>query len=146
MANLKVDVRIKKNLIPKISNETKSAVRKSIKTIAQDLARTASETAPHLTGDLEDSYSIAYQFSSDLMSATVEFSVFKGGFNYAIAMHEWTYKLGAGSRAKGGGTGMSGKSYAVGRKFLTRVLEGEADAYKDYIAEQIKQQLGGLVG
>jgi hypothetical protein len=142
MANLKFDFKVSKNLIPKITKDTKDIVKKSIKTIAQDLARTASESAPHLTGDLEDSYAIAYSLSGDNCFATVEFAVFKGGFNYAIAMHEWTYKLGEGSQAKGGGTGMSGTTYAVGNKFLTRVLEGEAEAYKDYIGEQIRRQLG----
>jgi hypothetical protein len=142
MARINFDIRVSRNIIPKITKDTKAVVKKSVRTIAQDLARTASESAPHLTGDLEDSYSIEYQFSSDMLSATVEFAVFKGGFNYAIAMHEWTYNLGEGSQAKGGGTGMSGTSYAVGRKFLTRVLEGEADAYKEYIGEQIKRQLG----
>jgi hypothetical protein len=136
-----VKTHIAKNLIPKFTSGTKAEVKKSVKTIAQDLARTASETAPHLTGDLEDSYSIAYQLGGDKMSATVEFAVFKGNFNYAIAMHEWTYKLGKGSQAKGGGTGMSGTTYAVGRKFLTKVLEGESQAYADYISEQIRKVL-----
>jgi hypothetical protein len=143
MANIRVDVKIAKNLISKVSKATKTTVKQSVRTIAQDLARTSSETAPHLTGDLEDSYTIAYQMGGDSISATVEFAVFKGGFNYAIAMHEWTYKLGEGSQAKGGGTGMSGTTYPVGRKFLTKVLEGESEAYRKYIGEQIKKQLGG---
>jgi Holliday junction resolvasome RuvABC endonuclease subunit len=142
MARLRFDVRVERNLVPRISSDLRSTVRSSVRKIAQDLARTASESAPHLTGDLEDSYAIEYQFSNDKLTATVEFAVFKGGFNYAIAMHEWTYNLGAGSQAKAGGTGMSGTSYAVGRKFLTRVLEGESEAYTEYIAEQIRSVLG----
>jgi hypothetical protein len=138
---LRINVRIDKNLISRFSSDAQKSVKKSVKVIAQDLARTASESAPHLTGDLEDSYSIAYSLSGDKLSATVEFAVFKGGFNYAIAMHEWTYKLGKGSQAKGGGTGMSGTSYAVGRKFLTRVLDGEAQAYADYISAQLRSVL-----
>jgi hypothetical protein len=138
---LRINVRIDKNLISRFSSDAQKSVKKSVKVIAQDLARTASESAPHLTGDLEDSYSIAYSLSGDKLSATVEFAVFKGGFNYAIAMHEWTYKLGEGSQAKGGGTGMSGTSYAVGRKFLTRVLDGEAQAYADYISAQLRSVL-----
>jgi hypothetical protein len=141
MTNIHFDVRIGKNLAKRFSTDTKNTVKKSVRNIAQDLARTASESAPHLTGDLEDSFAIEYSFSGDKMTATVEFAVFKGGFNYAIAMHEWTYKLGEGSQAKGGGTGMSGTSYTVGRKFLTRVLEGESEAYRDYIAEQIRSVL-----
>jgi hypothetical protein len=143
MPRLRFDVRIERNLVPNITRDLQSTVRQSVRTIAQDLARTSSESAPHLTGDLEDSYTVSYSMSGGKLIATVEFAVFKGGFNYAIAMHEWTYNLGVGSQAKPGGTGMSGKSYVVGRKFLTRVLEGESDAYVQYIGEQIRQSLGG---
>jgi hypothetical protein len=143
MARLKYDVKIAKNLVPKVTRDVEATVRKSVRTIAQDLARTSSESAPHLTGDLEDSYTVSYSNAGGKIVATVEFAVFKGGFNYAIAMHEWTYNLGEGSQAKAGGIGMSGKSYVVGRKFLTRVLEGESDAYVQYIEEQIRQILGG---
>lgn len=143
MAKITYEIKLTKNLIPKFTADTKESVKQAVRTVAQDLARTASETAPHLTGDLEDSYAIEYQFSGDNLYATVEFAVFKGGFNYAIAMHEWTYKLGEGSQAKDGGTGMSGATYAVGRKFLTRVLEGESKTYTEYIEKKIKEQLGG---
>ncbi|UKL30009.1 hypothetical protein [Bacillus phage PK2] len=143
MTNIRFDVRISKNLVKRFSTSARNSVSRSVKTIAQDLARTASESAPHLTGDLEDSYAIEYSLSGNKMTATVEFAVFKGGFNYAIAMHEWTYNLGAGSQAKGGGTGMSGTTYAVGRKFLSRVLEGEGQAYADYISEQLRSVLRG---
>jgi hypothetical protein len=142
MTRIKIDAKIKKNLIPQVKSQVQNAVKSSLRVIGQDLARTASETAPHLTGDLEDSYSVEYSSSGDKFKTTVGFSVFKGSFNYAIAMHEWTYKLGEGSRAKGGGTGMSGTSYAVGRKYLERVLEGESEAYKDYILEKINEVLG----
>lgn len=142
MTKLTFDVKIPKNLVPKITKETKKTVTQAVRTIAQDLARTASETAPHLTGDLEDAYAVEYQFSGSKIMATIEFAVFKDGFNYAVAMHEWTYELGAGSSAKSGGTGMSGKSYVVGRKFLTRVHEGESVRYTKYVGEQILKQLG----
>lgn len=143
MTRLHFDVRVVRNLVPNITKETKKAVKDSIKTVAQDIARTASETAPHKTGDLEDSYAIDYSFSGDVMEATVEFSVMNGSFNYAIAMHEWTYNLGAGSLAKSGGTGMSGTSYAVGRKYLERVFNGETQAYTDYISRKIMDSLRG---
>jgi hypothetical protein len=143
MARITVDVQISRNLVSQVTSETRNTVRKAVRTIAQDLARTASESAPHKTGDLESSYTVQYQMSGDQLTATVEFAVFHGGFNYAIAMHEWTYKLGAGSQAKSGGTGMSGTTYAVGRKFLTRPLEGEAETYRQYILSQILQQLMG---
>lgn len=143
MVRINHSVKIQKNLVPKITSQVKTVTQKSLRTVAQDLARTSSETTPHLKGDLEGSFAIGYQFGGSKLSATVEYAVFNGGYNYAIAMHEWTYRLGEKSKAKGGGTGMSGTTYAVGRKFLTRVLEGESEAYRDYIGEQIKKLLGG---
>jgi hypothetical protein len=142
MSRLTFDVRISRNLIPQITSETKRTITQSIRTIAQDVARTSSEATPHKTGDLEGSYSVAYQSSGSQITATIEYAVYKDGFNYAIAMHEWTYNLGEGSRGKSGGTGMSGTHYPVGNKFLTRVLEGEAETYRNYILDNIKQQLG----
>jgi hypothetical protein len=141
MGRVKVSAKLKKNLTLERKREVKDAVKSSLRVIAQDIARTSSETAPHLTGDLEDSYSIGYFWEGDSMSTTVEYSAYNGDFNYAIAMHEWVYQLGEGSQAKAGGTGMSGTSYAVGRKYLERVLEGESEAYKDYIAKKINEVL-----
>lgn len=143
MANFTFKMRLKENNISKFTDQTTKAVKKAVKDCGQDLARTSSETAPHLTGDLEDSYSIAYSGGMRTPKATVEFAVYKGGFNYAVAMHEWSYKLGEGSTAKGGGTGMSGTTYPVGNKYLTRVLEGEKQAYYDHIKQQIENNLGG---
>lgn len=134
-------VKIKKNLVKKISRDTQDAIRKSVRTVAQDLARTSSETAPHEFGDLEDSVNVSY--SANGLTAEISFSVFSDGFNYAIAMHEWTYNLGEGSQRKTGGTGMSGKSYSVGRKYLSRVFEGEQLTYVDYIRKEVNKQLKG---
>jgi hypothetical protein len=142
MTRITFDIKIGKNLIPQVTADTKRSITQSIRTIAQDVARTSSETAPHKTGDLEDSYTVEYQMRGDQITATVEYAVYKDGFNYAIAMHEWTYNLGEGSLAKAGGTGMSGTHYPVGNKFLTRVLEGEAETYRNYIWDKIKAQLG----
>lgn len=141
MVRLQYKVRVKNDFTRQALAQTKSEVERATRTIAQDLSRTASETTPHLSGDLSASYSIDYSFSSGKYIATVEFSVFNGGHNYAVAMHEWSYNLGDGSRAKGGGTGMSGTSYAVGNKFLTRVLEGEAEAYREYYEEKINNAI-----
>lgn len=138
MAQLKYNVQVRKNLVPAVRKEVAKTVKQSIRTIAQDISRTASETAPHKTGDLSASYAMSFTYG-DKVIGTVEFTAYKGGFNYAIAMHEWTYNLGEGSRKKGGGTGMSGATYPVGNKFLTRVLEGESKAYADYIQKKVRE-------
>ncbi|MDT0155641.1 hypothetical protein Q9R51_26375, partial [Priestia aryabhattai] len=89
-----------------------------------------------------DSYTTEVSHDSTYrIKGTVSYSVSEGGYNYAVKMHEGTYNLGAGSQAKSGGHGMSGKTYPVGNKFLTRPLEGEADAYKKHLEKGIKNQL-----
>lgn len=133
----KFDVSVTRNLTDVAMRGVRQQAQKSVKVVGQDLARTSSETTPHLTGDLSGSYTLAFENRGVRSTASVSYAVYKGGFNYAMAMHEGTYKLGEGSRRKGGGTGMSGRNYSVGRKFLTRVLTGEKDAYTEYIQEQI---------
>ncbi|WP_348659122.1 hypothetical protein [Heyndrickxia faecalis] len=139
--DFKFDVKVKKNLTRQVQSKIVNGVKKDVRTIAQDLARTSSESAPHLTGNLEKSFTITYKSSGGVYKAEIKFSAVENGFDYAIAMHEWTYNLGEGSKRKPGGTGMSGKRYPVGRKFLTGVLQGEANAYADYIKQQIRENL-----
>jgi hypothetical protein len=137
---MKFSAKVTKNLIPQKKSAVSNATKKALRTVAQDLSRTSSDATPFKTGDLAGSYSIAYQFGGSKLTATVEYSVMNAGFNYAVAMHEWAYKLGEGSQGRSG-TGMSGRSYPAGRKFLFRVLMGESKAYRDYIGEQINAVL-----
>jgi hypothetical protein len=122
-----------------------NAVRKSsistMKENVKDLNRVASETAPYDEGDLEVSGSHSVVAKGAEIIGTVGFEVYNKDFNYAIWTHEEDYNLGKGSQAKGGGSGMSGKSYAVGNKYLTRPLEGEAPYYRDMIEKNIKEAL-----
>lgn len=143
MTQLKFSVKLKNDLSRAVTRKVQQATNSATRTIAQDLARASSGATPHKTGDLEGSYSIAYSLGLGKSSATVEYAVYHKGYNYALAMHEGVYNLGEGSLAKGGGTGMSGKTYSVGRKFLTRVLEGESETYKEYYKTQIKRAIGG---
>lgn len=143
MARFKFNIQVTKDNTQKFSNAARESVRKSIRTVAQDLTRTSSGATPRLEGDLEEGFSVGYSGAANRYVATVEYAVYNGGFNYAIAMHEWSYTLGDKSLAKGGGTGMSGRTYSVGRKYLTRVLEGESEAYKEYISNQLKRVLRG---
>lgn len=138
---MKVSVKIPKNATKKAVKNTQRSVQQSIKVIAQDLARTSSETAPHWSGVLEKSYTITYSMGPNRAEATIRVSAKNDGFDYAIAMHEWTYNLGPRSEKKPGGTGMSGTTYEVGRKYLTRVLEGESVTYSEYIADFVSKNL-----
>lgn len=135
----KITVKLKEIKTDDIVRSVDSEMNKAVKALGQDFARASSGATPHLTGELAGSYSYKYDLNGDKKTVQVSYTAMNNGFNYAVAMHEWTYKLGDGSRAKGGGIGMSGKSYPVGNKFMTRVLEGEEEAYRDYVGKRIKK-------
>ncbi|MBA4542891.1 hypothetical protein H1164_08250 [Thermoactinomyces daqus] len=112
-----------------IDKETANRIRD----IGDSLALTSSGAAPHDEGILEKSYKVELT----KRSATVSFSAFNNGCDYAVKMHDGVYNLGPGSRAKPGGIGMSGKHYSVGPKYLSRPLEGEAETYAKYVNDGI---------
>jgi hypothetical protein len=132
-------------------NVTRKAVRDAVEEgiydVTDDLIRTSSEATPHWKGILEQSYSREVTVSGDKISAIVDYAVredtgYNNGFDYAFWIHEGEYELGEKSKEKaaaGGGQGMSGKTYDVGREFLTRVLEGEADTYIQYIQDKVNE-------
>lgn len=122
-------------------------VEKALNECADDLIRTSSESAPHYKGVLEESSSKDVVVQTSKATATVTYSVKEsnsnGDFNYALKMHEDDYNLGEKSRAKQGGTGMSGKNYPVGKKYLTRPLYGEAETYKEHITKRLRDSITG---
>lgn len=124
---VKVDIDVKNFGIANdlIDKETANRIRD----IGDSLALTASGAAPHDEGILEKNYKVELT----KRSATVSFSAFNNGYDYAVKMHDGVYNLGPGSKTKPGGVGMSGKHYSVGPKYLSRPLEGEAKTYADYI-------------
>ncbi len=143
MAEIRVEVRVDWGRLRGLASELQATLKEAVEDCMDDLARTSSETAPHDKGILENSYQKEVTGGADKAEGTVEFSVresYSGGnFNYAIKMHEGTYNLGPGSQAKPGGTGMSGKHYTVGRKFLERPLQGEQEAYKKHIELKLRR-------
>ncbi|PFW43796.1 hypothetical protein [Priestia megaterium] len=142
MGGVKVNFRVLRDNKALISRLASQGAQTAMQDVVNDLAKASSGAAPHLTGRLEDSYTTEVGHDSAYrIKGTVSYSVSEGGYNYAIKMHEGNYNLGAGSQAKNGGQGMSGKSYPVGNKFLTRPLEGEADAYSKHLEKGIKNQL-----
>mgnify|MGYP007126070847 CR=1 FL=1 len=135
VVKMRVKVKVKTDL--KNFEVAKAAIVKETATRIQDigdsLAMTASGAAPHDQGILEKSYKV----KNTPTSTTVSFSAKHNGFDYTIKMHDGIYNLGPGSLAKSGGVGMSGKTYRVGPKFLTRPLEGEKDTYTKYIGDAL---------
>jgi hypothetical protein len=144
---MRVQFNVKSNLrkLAKFSSVAATQIELAMNDVADDLVRTSSETAPHDKGILEKSSSKEVKWSNGKIEATVEYSVKEensnGGFNYALKMHEDQYQLGERSRQKDGGTGMSGKHYEVGNKFLTRILEGEASTYREHIIRTVNDKL-----
>jgi hypothetical protein len=143
MARVKMTVLKKLDGIVNAQKYAREAARTALHDVADDLVRASSGAAPKDKGILEKSWHKAVKGSGTKMYAEVGYSVKEGGYDYAVRMHEDTYNLGPGSRAKPGGAGMSGKTYPVGNKFLTRPLKGEASTYRDHIADAIRKAMGG---
>jgi len=143
MARAKVTINL--NGMLKSVKNVRAAVEESIEIVSEDFIRTSSEAAPKDKGVLEDSHSSSMAWVGSEYIATVDYSVTEengqNGFNYAEWIHEdQDYNLGPNSLEKagsGGATGMSGNTYEVDRKFMTRVIEGEAEAYKQVISDLV---------
>jgi hypothetical protein len=124
-----------------IHNTVRKASIGAMKESMKDLHRVASETTPYDEGDLEMGGFHGVDIAGAEITGWVGFEAFNKGFNYAIWTHEETYNLGEGSQKKSGGHGMSGASYPVGNKYLSRPHEGEAPTYRNLIEQDIKDAL-----
>lgn len=137
-----INVTIRRNNFKEYSGKARKAYGDALDDCINDLVRTSSQSAPHDEGILEKSWSKNVNKTGDSPKGKVTYSVKKqsgkGNFNYALFMHESDYKLGAGSQAKTGGTGMSGKTYPVGKDYLGGVLKGEKETYINHIADSLK--------
>lgn len=140
---INVNVRILRNRFSSYSKEVQRAYVQGLNDVVDDLVRTSSESAPHDKGILEKSWTKQIKTTGSEPVAEISYAVKKqggkGNYNYALKMHEGGYSLGAGSRAKPGGTGMSGKRYPVGAGYLGDVLKGEEQAYKKHIEKEIQK-------
>ncbi|WP_042360669.1 hypothetical protein [Geomicrobium sp. JCM 19055] len=143
MDNNQFDFQVLSNRTKLVSNAVHKALGKSMDIVLDDVVRASSNATPFEYGTLSQSW--AKGKSTGLrggISGTVAYNVTEKGsggrYNYAIRMHEDTsYSLGEASRARGGGTGMSGRTYEVGPKFLTRVLDGESQTYRNRFERDI---------
>lgn len=145
MAKVKV-TGFSKNM-KKIEKAVFNASVKTMRFAMKDLERVASETAPLDEGDLEMGGFHDVDINGKEIVGWVGFEAWNDSpnrsydFNYAIWIHEETYDLGPKSSQKGGGRGLSGASYPVNNKYLTRPHEGEAPFYRDKIEEEVKRTL-----
>lgn len=131
----------------RIHNIVRKTAIETMKDCMKDLERVASETTPYDEGDLEMGGFRDVDIEGSKIVGWVGFEAWNDNpnrsydFNYAIWIHEENYNLGEKSKQKSGGRGISGKSYPVGKKYLTRPLEGEAPTYRNLIEQEIKKAL-----
>lgn len=129
------------------SEKAHKAAERGLKDCINELVRIASNAAPIDKGTLRKSHEETFNTKVGELSGQVEFAIKerqKNGkdFNYALWIHEGDYQLGEQSRSAPGTTGWSGKSYAVGNKYLERPFKGEEEAFKKHIADEVKKDLG----
>ncbi|MCW1241933.1 HK97 gp10 family phage protein [Bacillus pretiosus] len=117
----------------RIENGADTAGTKAMQDCVDDLARIASNIAPIDKSNLRKSHKKGVKKEGGNIVGEVSFSAYgRGNFNYAIAMHEWSYT----PRQAGGFNG-----YAVGAKYLERPLKGESQKYLQWLGEGIQKGL-----
>ncbi|QWI73300.1 hypothetical protein ER45_030575 (plasmid) [Bacillus mycoides] len=109
-----------------IEQSVLQASKTSVKDCLDDLARKASNAAPVEDGDLRRSHKKTTKVSATGIEGEVTFSMIgNNGFNYALAMHEWSYT------PRNGG----------GRKYLEKPLNENRTRYLGMIGEAIRKGL-----
>lgn len=118
----------------------------AVQDMTDELTRIASEIAPIDKGTLRIKHTqkVKKNLFTGMFEGHISFSVLEGDFNYALWIHEGAYELGEQSKASPGTQGWSGKHYDVGRKYLSRPLEGEREAFLEYFAVQIQKAVEGV--
>jgi hypothetical protein len=144
--SIRMDVEIIRDNRKIIRKSVSDGARKGMKDVTDNLVKASSGSAPHDKGILDDSWSKEVGYDSTYrLFGKVSYNVLENGangdYNYAIKMHEGNYELGEGSLGKSGGKGMSGRTYPVGKHFLTGVLEGEEETYVKHMEKAIKNEL-----
>jgi hypothetical protein len=121
----------------------KEAAKRGIHDSMDDLKRISVNIAPIDEGDLRRSASYRVTPKANSIVGEITFNVTTesagyGRFNYAYWTHEMDYNLGEQSSQAPGTDG-----YEVGNKYLERPLKGEAEKYVRWIAEEIRDSVGG---
>jgi hypothetical protein len=117
----------------------KEAVKRGVHDSMDDLKRISVNIAPIDEGDLRRSASYRVKTGGNKVTGELTFSATNsssgyGRFNYAY----WTHEIMSSGQAKANG-GTDG--YSIGNKYVERPLKGEAEKYKRWIAEEIKEAI-----
>lgn len=143
---IRMDVELIRDNRKIISKRVSKASKKAMDDVVNNLVKASSGSAPQDKSILEDSWTKEVGYDSQYkLFGKVSYNVLEhgadGDYNYAVAMHEGNYELGEGSLEKTGGKGMSGRTYPVGKHFLSGVAEGEEETYVKHIKKGIKNEL-----
>lgn len=129
--------------------KVRNAAERGMNDVVDELVRVSADIAPHDAGILDKpSAERSVKWQGDTVIGEVVYSIKESNkkgkhWNYAQWTHEDpNYKYGEGTLAKSGTQGWSGQHYEPGRKYLERPLLGEAKAFYDHIAKEIKKEVG----
>jgi hypothetical protein len=134
----------------KLRKDVHATAMDTMRDCMNDLSRVSSETTPLEDGNLEQAWNVLVQRRGDNIQGFVGYQCWADQprsyeFDYAIWIHEMDYNLGPLSRLKqassGGGQGLSGATYSVGNKYLTRPFEGEVETYRGIFEDNIKETI-----
>lgn len=133
MSSFTLDFRSFDGNMRRIENEVLKSNERSMHDCVDDLARIASNIAPIDKSSLRKSHKKTVKKSGNQIIGEVSFSAIgRGGFNYALAMHEWSYTPSETGAFNG---------YVIGRKYLERPLKGESQKYLRWIGEGMQRGL-----
>lgn len=119
--------------------KAKSLLKKAAEDIALDYRAAARGSAPHNTGMLEKGITDKITTSDSAITIEITASSVNRGYDYAPHMNDGNYKLGIKSQGKAGGlSGIAGKSFPVGKGYLTAPLTENSKAYCEYFAKALR--------
>lgn len=133
------------DMLKNASKAVFEAVKDAMDDIKDDVVEVSSSLAPHKTGRLEQSHFTRRSYVN-LQKCT--FSIRykaenpKDGYDYSGAMHDSSYNLGEGSRAKQPAHSRFARgSLHVGRGYLSQVIEASEEQWDEYIAYTVERKL-----
>lgn len=132
-----------RNNFSKLAKNITSNLEDTMTDVLLDISRVSSQAAPHKSGKLEKSYKYTQkQNGANLVGEILYEARNSDGDDYAVQMHESTYKLGEGSQRKPGGKSKYGSgTIKVGPEFLKRTLEDGEEGYTKAFEDTIKEAI-----
>lgn len=122
--------------LQRAAEAARRGARKAIVQEGEHVKEHSQGNAPVDLHNLENAHEVSSEADSNKIVVTV--SVGGGEVDdYALAMHEGVYNLGAGSQAK-----QAGSDRMVGRKFLERALDEAAPEIERAVADAVRKAFG----